>query len=229
MNSSTGIRNKQSNAAALKGENREMNYSVIKMSCTMIIVFMLTACMGTKMIAGWKDEAYNNKPAKVFVIGISNERGPRSLVEDEFVRLMKERGTEAVASYTVLPDEPKPDKHAVLAKAREAGADVIMVVRYLGKDTDVANTPLQRYGVPSGFATYWDGYYGGVASSVGIRDVSYDQTVISMETTMYQTETGKPIWSALSQTRFDQGGPIKQIKPYAAAIMKELANAKIIQ
>ena len=205
-----------------------MKYRMAALLCAILMLFMLTACMGTKMVATWRDEAYHEKPAKIFIIGISSEQGPRSLVEDEFARLMKERGTKAVVSYPVLPAEPKPDKEAVLAKVREAGADVIMVVRYLRKDMSDASTPLRRYGVPQGFSTSWAGYYGGVSTDVGVRDISYDYDVISMETTLYQTETGKPIWSGLSQTSYKEGGSIKQIKPFASAIMKELANAKII-
>jgi hypothetical protein len=207
-----------------------MKNSITKMSCMMIIMaFLLFACMGTKLVADWKDEAYQDQPAKVFVIGVSTERGPRSLVEDEFVRLLKARGTDAVVSYPVLPAEPKPDKDAVLAKVREAGADVIMVVRFLRKDMSSGSTPLRRYGVPSGFASSWDGYYGGTVSDVGVRDISYDSDVISMETTLYQTVTGKPIWSGLSQTSYQSGGAIKQIKPFADTIVKELAHAKVIR
>jgi hypothetical protein len=212
-----------------KGGTRGMKNSISKMSSMMIMVFLLTACMGTKLVADWKDEAYHDHPAKVFVIGVSAERGPRSLVEDEFVRLLKERGTDAVVSYPMLSAEPKPDREAVLAKVREAGADVIMVVRFLRKDMSDASTPLQRYGVPQGFNTMWNSYYGGVSSSVGIRDVAYDRDVITMETALYQTETGKPIWSGLSQTTYEQGGPIKQIKPFVGTIMKELVDAKIIK
>jgi hypothetical protein len=208
-----------------------MKNSIIKMSCMMIMVFMLTACMGTTMAALWKDEAYHDHPAKVFVIGVLSERGPRSLVEDEMVRRLKERGTDAVVSYPVLTTtDPKPDKNAVLAMVKEAGADAIMVVRFLKKDTADANTPVLRYAAPSGFESSWGSYYGdmGTVSSVGVRDLSYDKYVISIETTLYQTESGKPIWSALSRTTYEQG-PIKQIKPFAGAVIKELVNAKIIK
>jgi len=194
----------------------------------MVIVLTLTACAGTKMVAGWKDEAYTVQAAKVFVVAVGIDPGPRTLVEDEIVRLMKARGTDVVASYPVLPAEPKPDKNAVLAKVREAGADTILVVRFLRKDIADSGTPLQRVGVPAGFDASWDTYYGGVSTEVGIRDVSYDYDVITTETTMYQTATGKPIWSALYQTTY-QSGPIKQIKPFTGALVKELAHAKIIK
>jgi hypothetical protein len=206
-----------------------MKNSISKMFCMMITAFLLFGCVsGTKLVADWRDDAYQGPPSKVFVIGASTERGPRSLVEDEFVRLLKKRGIDSVASYPVLPAEPKPDKDTVLAKVHEAGADMIMVVRFLRKDTSATSTPVRRYAVPQGFDTSWEGIYGGTVADVGVRDVAYDYDVISMETLLYQTETGKPIWSGLSQTTY-QGGPIKQIKPFADSIIKELVNAKIIR
>jgi hypothetical protein len=190
---------------------------------------LMTACAGTQLVAKWKDDAYAARPAKIFVIGASEERGPRTLVEEEFVRQFKAHGTDAIASNTVFPAGPKPSKEEVLAKTKELGADAIMVVRFLKKEAGDTHTPVRRYGVPQGFATSWDAYMGmGTTTDVGIRDVSYDYNVISMDLAMYQTSSGKPIWSALSQTTY-QDGPIKQIKPFTTAVMKELANEKLIR
>jgi hypothetical protein len=195
------------------------------------IVFsvLLTACYGTKLIAEWKDEEHRGYPERIFVVGLSKERGPRNLVEDEFVRELKARGNDAIASHTVLPGDEKPDKEAVLAKVRELGADVIIAVKFLKKDVGGTQTPLRRYAVPQGFDTSWDSYYGGVSTTVGVRDVSYDYDVISVETTLFLTATRKPIWSALSQTSYEQGGPIRQIKPFTAAIMKKLVKEKLVR
>ena len=198
-------------------------------------VSLVTACAGTgtKLVALWKDDAFQGRPAKILVIGASEERGPRTLVEEEFVRQFKAHGTDAVASNTVFPAGPKPTKDEVLAKTKELGADAILLIRFLKKEPGDTHTPVRRYGVPAGFDTSWESYMGtpmgmGTTTDVGIRDVSYDYNVISMDLAMYQTATGKPIWSALSQTTY-QEGPIKQIKPFTTAVMKELANEKLIR
>jgi hypothetical protein len=199
------------------------------MGIAVVSSVLLTACYGTKLVAEWKDEEYRGYPEKIFVVGLSKERGPRSLVEDEFVRKLKARGNDAIASHTELPGDEKPDKESVLAKVQELGADVIIAVKFLKKDVGGTQTPLRRYAVPQGFDTSWDSYYGGVSTTVGVRDVSYDYDVISMETTLFLTATRKPIWSALSQTSYEQGGPIRQIKPFTAAIMKKLVKEKLVR
>jgi hypothetical protein len=206
---------------------RTRMFTAVLAASTAAILMM--ACAGTQLVAKWKDDAYAARPAKIFVIGASEERGPRTLVEEEFVRQFKAHGADAVASVTVFPAGPKPTKEEVLAKTKELGADAIMVVRFLKKEAGDTHTPVRRYGVPAGFATSWDAYMGmGTTTDVGIRDVSYDYNVISMDLAMYQTSSGKPIWSALSQTTY-QDGPIKQIKPFTTAVMKELANEKLIR
>ena len=189
---------------------------------------LLASCAGTKLVAEWKDDAYQGYPTTIFVVGLSTEYGPRTLVEDEFVRQLKARGNDAVASNTVLPGEEKPEKEAVLAKVQEQGADVIIVVKFLKKETGDTHTPLRRYGVPQGFDTSWDSY-SGVSTDVGVRDVSYDVDVITMETAVYQTATRKPIWSALSQTTYQQGGPMKQIKPFTTTIVKNLVQERLVR
>ncbi len=197
---------------------------------TILSLGLLASCAGTKLVAQWKDDTYQGFPTKIFVIGFSKEYGPRSLVEDEFVRQLKARGNDAIASYAVLPGEDKPVKEAVLAKVQELGADVIIVVRFLKKDMGDTHTPLRRYAVPQGFDTSWDSYsgYTGVSTDVAVRDISYDYDVITMETTLFQAETRKPIWSALSQTTY-QTGAIKQIKPFTTAIVKNLVSEKMVR
>ncbi len=187
---------------------------------------VLVSCTGTKLVSEWKDDQYQGRPAKVFVIAASNDRGPRSLVEDEFVQQLRARGTSAVASYTMLSDA-KVTKEDVLSKVSELGSDAIFVIKFLKKEAGDTHTPLRRYAVPQGFETSWDAYYGGTTTDVAVRDISYDYDVITMETTLYDAATRKPLWSALSDTKY-QGGAIKQIKPFTSTIMRRLAHEKLV-
>jgi hypothetical protein len=114
------------------------------------------------------------------------------VVEDEFVRQLKARGNDAIASYTVLPREEKLEKEAVLKKVQELGADVIILVKFLKKEVGDTHTPVRRYAVPQGFDTSWDSYYGGVSTDVGVRDVSYDYDAITMETTLSRLQHASP-------------------------------------
>jgi hypothetical protein len=192
-----------------------------------VALSVLVSCTGTKLVSEWKDDQYHGRPVKVFVIVASNDRGPRSLIEDEFVRQLKARGVDAVASYTTLSASAKDTKQDVLSKVNELGSDAILVIRFLKKEAGGTHTPLRRYAVPQGFDTSWDAYYGGAATDVGVRDISYDYDVITMETTLYDAATHKPLWSALSETTY-QNGAIKQIRPFTNAIMRSLEHEKLV-
>ena len=192
-----------------------------------VILSLLVSCTGTKLVSEWKDDQYQGRPAKFFVIGASEERGPRSLVEDEFVRQLKARGAQAIASYTVFPADVKMTKENILSKVSELGADAILVVKFLKKESGDAQTPLRRYAVPMGFETSWDEYYGGPIAEVGVRDISYDYYIITMETTLYDVATRKPLWSALSQTTYERGA-VKQIKPFTTTIVGRLVHEKLV-
>lgn len=209
---------------------RERIRTQLTATAIVVAVFLLIGCAGTNLVAQWKDDAYQGYPAKIMVIGLSKQYGPRTLVEDEFVLQLRARGNDAVASYTAIPGREMPDKDAVLAKVQELGADVIIVVKFLKKEAGDTHTPVRRYAVPQGFDTSWDSYYYGTTTSeVAVRDISYDYDVVSMETTLFQTATRKPIWSAMSQTTYQQGGPIKQIKPFTAAIVKNLVHERMVR
>ena len=201
-----------------------------KRICSGVMVAALLAlvsCTGTKLVSEWKDDQYQGRPAKVFVIVTSHDRGPRSLVEDEFVRQLQARGSVAVASYTVFPADAKETKGDVLSKVDQLGSDAILVIRFLRKEAGDTHAPLRRYAVPQGFETSWDAYYGGAVTDVGVRDISYDRDVITAETTMYDAATRRPLWSALSNTTY-QGAAIKQIRPFTSAIIRSLAHEKLV-
>jgi hypothetical protein len=50
---------------------------------------------------------------------------------------------------------------------------------------------------------------------------------MTMETTLYDSVTRKPLWSALSETTY-QGGAIKQIKPFTSTVVRRLAHEKLV-
>ncbi len=192
-------------------------------------VLVLASCSGTKLVLVWQDQQLHRPVQKVFVIGIIREQGPRSLIEDELVRRIRARGTDALASYPVFSTAARPDRDDVLAKAKELGVDAILVTRFVKRESGPTQTPVSVYGGPQGLDKGWDAFYLGYdETQYSIRDVAYDYYVVIMETTLYDVATRKPLWSALSKTRYE-GAILDQIKPFAAVIVKGLAHEKFIR
>jgi len=190
---------------------------------------MTSACAGTKFIHSWKDPTYGGRMSKVFVLGVVRVRGPRSLLEEEFVRQLKARGVEAVASTSVLADEALPARDAVAAKVRESGADTVLVAKFIRKESTDTHVPNRTYDVPVTYYEDWTALSGAAdASEDSVGDVSYPYQVAVMQTTVYDAATQKPVWSAGSETRH-QGALMHQIKPFVSAVMDRLYKEKLVK
>jgi len=119
----------------------------------LVMLFHLTACTPptTKFSAIWKDETYQARPEKIFVVGASGGSSPRRDFEDEFVMALKVRGIDAVVSYTSIPQMPAPvlvDKDAIVVQAKAVGADTVLInslIQRERKDVWVDTNGTDRY------------------------------------------------------------------------------------
>ena len=194
----------------------------------LLILALLPACAGTKIIDPWRDPAFSGGLKKVFVIGIVRNRGPRSMLEDEFVRQLKDRGIDAVASTSVLPDEPLPARDIIAAKVREAGADSVIAAKFIKKVSAETHSPSRLYAVPHNFDAEWDPTIATTEwTDSGLSEFAYDYYVAVMQTTIYSVGTGKPVWSAISETKY-QGAIMHQVRPFVNAVMSRLIHEKLV-
>src|SRR3990170_7573915 len=113
-----------------------------------LITMLITACATTKLTSAWKDPSYKGQPRKIMVIGVAEKPVSKRIFEDEFVRQLKARGTDAVASYTVMPDEKQGDHAVIAAKMKEQGADAALISRRASKKTMQTYVPGSVYYPP---------------------------------------------------------------------------------
>ncbi|NTW57852.1 MAG: hypothetical protein HGB21_10905 [Nitrospirae bacterium] len=194
----------------------------------LILPALLPACGGTKIIDPWRDPAFPGGLKKVFVIGVVRTRGPRSMLEDEFARQLKARGIDAVASTSVLPDEPLPARDIIAAKVRESGADAVIAAKFIKKVSAETYSPSRLYAVPHNFDAEWDPTIAATQwTDSGLSEFAYDYYVAVMQTTVYSVGTGKPVWSAISETKY-QGAIMHQVRPFVNAVMNRLIHEKLV-
>ncbi len=189
-------------------------------------LLLMSACAGTKLINPWRDGTYQGYADRTLVIGIVKDRGPRSLLENEFVSKLKERGIDAVGSTALFPGEDVPTREEARQRIRELGVDTVLVVKLIKDETTDTYTPKRNYAVPQNIIMSWDELYG--APDYNAQDLSYGYKVAVMQTTLFSVETGKPIWSSLSETKY-QDGLVKQMKPFVSVIVEALHDQKIIR
>ena len=160
-----------------------------------IALFLVSACATTDKMNVWKDQTYEGPVKKVLIMGLSQKKGIQLFFENEFVRQFRERGSDAVAGNTILPYEQAMDKDFIVTKAKESGADTVLVARSLGREMQRTYVSGPAYGVP-GYYYRWGSYYGNAYSPGYVVEDEY----VYVETNLYDIATEKLIWSAQSAT-----------------------------
>lgn len=181
---------------------------------------LFTSCATTTITSVWKDSLYQGQPKKIMVIGKTSKAEYRRTFEDEFVRQLKARGMEAVASYTVMSDEKLGSHTEIAAKIKDHGNDTILISRLVRKKTVQTYVSAKVYH-PSEKYGSWRDYYGYDADEVYIPGHMIEDEYVLMESNLYSVVNDKLIWSAMSETEF-RGSGLKQIKSYVAVMVKSM-------
>lgn len=202
-----------------------MKTKMIAYGCLVIFsLFVCASCATTTLTAVWKGESYKGPVKKMAVIGVSKKPVIRNLFEDECVRELRARGTDAVASYTILSFEQLADKQTVQSKVGELGADAVLMTRLVDTKSVQTYIPGQVYVMPN-YYYGWGGYHGNVFATPGH---TVQDEYAYLETNIYDVKTEQLIWSARSETWMsdsDQG----MIKSFIGVIIARLSSDKVIQ
>ncbi|HTN94552.1 MAG TPA: hypothetical protein VMJ33_08230 [Gallionella sp.] len=163
------------------------------------LALLFTACATTELTSVWKDPSYQARPAKILVIGVARNPINRRIFEDEFVSQIKAHGTDAIASYTVLPDTQQEDREAIAAKVKQLGADTILITRLVSKRIMQTYVPGTAY-IPPPYYGYWPDYYGyGYRYLYTPGYIAEDEYAV-IETNLYEAKSDKLVWAASSET-----------------------------
>ena len=191
-----------------------------------LIAMLLTACATTQLNAVWKDPGYQTRPAKIMVIGVARNPINRRLFEDEFVQQLKARGTEAIASYTVLPDRQQDDHEAIAAKVKELGADAILITRLVSKKIVQTYVPATPYFPPPYYGS-WPDYYGyGYHYMYTPGYIAEDEYAV-IETNLYEAKSDKLVWAASSETGISDSDQ-SLIQGYIGVMVKNMIGLGLL-
>ncbi|MBI3480547.1 MAG: hypothetical protein HY016_09375 [Nitrosomonadales bacterium] len=192
-----------------------------------LVAMLVTACASTQLNAVWKDPAYQTRPNRVMVIGVAKNPLNRRLFEDEFVAQLKARGTDAIASYTVVPDKQQSDHEIIAAKVKELGADTILITRLVSKKIVKTYVPRTPY-YPPAYYGYWPDYYGhGYRYIYEPGYIAEDEYAV-METNLYEAKDDKLVWAASSETGIMDSSP-SLIQGYIGVMVKNMIGLGLLQ
>jgi hypothetical protein len=170
-----------------------------KFGMALVVAILATACATIQVDSVWKDPSYQLRPARIMVIGVEKSPLKRRLFEDEFVKQIKMHGTEAIASYTVLPDKKQDVREVIAAKVKELGADSVLITRLASKKIVKTYVPGMPYFPPPFYET-WPAYYGYGYRYIYSPGYIAENEYAVIETNLYETRNDKLVWVASSET-----------------------------
>lgn len=169
----------------------------------------------------WKDSSYRRHPHRIMVMGITRDSSHRKTFEDEFVSQLRALGTDAVASYTVLPDEQMDDQAAVTTMSIEQVPDTILLTRFVGKRNLKVYTRAASYR-PVYYGKWQDYYRRGYEASATRAYLAKSGDAL-MESNLYDRRTEKLIWAAAYEAE-NMSADSSLIKAYVTLMVKNMVD-----
>jgi len=196
---------------------------------TSVFMVTLAAAGSTEFVSTWRNPlagplAKPGQKAATFVI--TAEESMRLGPEESLADLMRTRGLDCVAGYTVLPGELAKDQPKAKEFLAKGGITAVIIMRVLGEDEreEAYGPGAPMYAAPrySSFWNYW-GYSWSVAYTTEVKS----HKVFSVETLVYSIEQDKLIWGGISETTNPKDIQ-KFIKDLVNAAGKEMRKAGLL-
>jgi hypothetical protein len=179
-------------------------------------------------MSSWTDPDVKPAPVQsIVVVGLSGDPITRRLFEDTFSEELRNRGNDAVAGHTFLPETMESHPDSALALLRSKGFDAVLTARSMGvqtEETEVVGTP---YYIPDSGYMGWNGYYGAVYQDITMTYTTRTEKA-NVETHLYQTSTAKLVWGARSATT-STGKLTEGMRDYSKTVVKALAKSGYVK
>jgi len=194
-----------------------------------VVAFLLNSCASTRLAEEWHDPGRTGPAlAKVLVMGVSTQARVRRTFEDVFVRQIKERGADAVASYTLIAEDGKVDREQILKAVAESSADGVLITRLVERQFRSRNTPGAIRGssvtplardVYAPYSEAWVGYFE--------PSIQSEHVTLTLETKVYDVRTQAVAWTGASETK-DPKSATEIATQLAPIVVNALVKAKLL-
>ncbi len=196
----------------------------------------LSACSTTSFNTTWKEP--NAQPIqveagdKVLAMVISPNEATRRGAEAALAAELSKDGVEGIPAHGVIPDDAVQDKDKARPYIEKSGAQYAVVMRATGSDKELSSTPtMGGYGMYGpgwgGYGGFYGGFYGyGWGGAYGGSTIRTD-TIVHVETLVYDLKNDKMIWAGQSST-VNPSQADKMIKELVDEAGKEMRKQGLI-
>jgi hypothetical protein len=203
---------------------------VLRKLALMTSFVALAACASTRWSSTWKapdSQPLNFAGQKIAALVISPDEASRLGAEGELARELTLRGVEGIPAYNLIPPKESRDKEKAKALFAAAGIAGVVSMRVLGKEQEVSSSGGMGYWGAPYYGSFWGGtgggYYGYGWGAVYAPDYLRTDTIVSVETLVYDMRTDKLVWAGRSETTNPERVDtlVKELVAGAASEMKK--------
>jgi hypothetical protein len=176
----------------------------------LVAVFCLAGCKATTEITGsWKnpDVLMVGDVNTILVTALTGRTLARQAMEDELSSALNKQGYKTIKSIDVMPPTLSSgqtlERSDLLSKINGTGANVILTVALIDKETETryvpgnqGYAPISRFGY---YGTFW-GYYNTWYPTLYSPGYYEEDKVYFIETNLYDAKTEQLLWSAQSES-----------------------------
>ena len=206
--------------------SRGTNFTLgAKALLTALVGLAIWSCASTQLTDTWRDPKHSGPPlTRILVVGVTRQAGMRRTFEDEFVRQLQAKGVQAVASYTLVPEDGEVPRERLAQAVKESGVEGVMVTRLVRVDRETQVYPGTYVGSPyAGFYRFYSSAWVGFYEPPQVY--SYD--VVTAETNLFDVRGDTLIWSGTTET-LARRNVKKEVTEFATVILGALLAGKLI-
>lgn len=206
-------------------------YKSIYLSLITALLIFLNACSTTRIVENWSDTEYKGPAlSKILVIGVINSENNRRKFEDEFSELLTTEARKGVSSHSLIANLKKSgNKKDILDAVEKAEADGVLIVTTHGVSQQDRVTAGSIDYIPNMGRSYgMYGYYNRSHAFVYTQGNTVTDSVLRIDTKLYNASTEKLIWSAKTES-FNPTSSEKVIIELENLVVKDMSASGMIK
>jgi len=192
----------------------------LKLIFPLLILIIFSCSQSSQFTNLYVDDAYKGMQfKKVLVVGMAKEDWKKKVYENEFRSQLIKHNVEVLTAWQELPKGETISKETFYKYFSDKNIDAVFVVMAAGSKTETTMTG-------GGSANVYAGFYGFYVSSSSYYYSpvnTSEESVVYMQTNIYETTDGTLIWSVKSQS-FEPQNTGDVIKTVSYNVVSKLAS-----
>lgn len=194
---------------------------------SILVVASGTALFAAKFKSTWKAPGagpLNFAGKRVAALVITDDQNLEISAEEALTRELTARGVGAVAAYRLVPREELRDKDKAKGWFTRASVQGVVVMRLVSSEKEITYTP-DMWATPY-YGSLW-GYYGYGWSSAYIAGSAREDTILTIETLVFNVSNDTLIWAGASESTNPKG--LQQlVKELVSECIKEMVKVGLV-